>query len=169
MPPAAFFLEVTVPSLTQFITTALMVYSVRRSERFSSLSSSSGSRVFSTAMVPAMPPTFMSASTVPRLVQPSILPSFWAVRFSDSSSKMFLLPGSLISSTASSSRLETTLIWSLMERRLLVRVLLAESISRLRVLIWSVMFVTASNSSSLVAVISEEGRGTWIGSCSASQ
>ena len=35
--------------------------------------------------------------------------------------------------------------------------LLAESISRLRVLIWSVMFVTASNSSSLVAVISEEG------------
>ena len=30
------------PSLTQFITTALMVYSVRRSERFSSLSSSSG-------------------------------------------------------------------------------------------------------------------------------
>ena len=82
---------------------------------------------------------------------------------------MFLLPGSLISSTASSSRLETTLIWSLMERRLLVRVLLAESISRLRVLIWSVMFVTASNSSSLVAVISEEGRGTWMGSCSASQ
>ena len=76
MPPAASFLEVTVPSLTQFITTALMVYSVRRSERFSSLSSSSGSRVFSTAMVPAMPPTFMSASTVPRLVQPSILPSF---------------------------------------------------------------------------------------------
>ena len=37
--------------------------------------SSSGSRSYSIAIAPAMPPTFMSASIFPIFVQPSILPS----------------------------------------------------------------------------------------------
>ena len=82
---------------------------------------------------------------------------------------MVLLPGSLISSTASSIRLDTTLTCAVTARILSVSWLLAVRMVLLMSSILSLMALTASKRESLVLVSSAEGRGTLMGSCWLSQ
>ena len=82
---------------------------------------------------------------------------------------MVLLPGSLISCTASSIRLDTTLTCAVTARILAVSCSLEVRMVLLMSSILSVRPLTASKRESLVLVSSAEGRGTLMGSCWLSQ